>query len=102
MLCPAPATLLLVVASAFPLRTFPCAYSQHMWFDGTEFEVVTWLELSFYSPHSRNCFRNGYAASWVSTFVPTVEEREAPFNTGLESVAWTCYSHSATMRREYL
>ena len=80
--CPAPATFL-VTASVFPLRTFPCPYSQSVWFDGTT-GVVMWPGPSFSSPQSRNCFRNGHTANWFRTFVLTIEGTEVPFGMGPE------------------
>lgn len=80
--CPAPATFL-VTASVFPVRTFPCPYSQSVWFDGTT-GVVMWPGPSFSSPHSRNCFRNGHMANWFRTFVLTIEGTEVPFDMGPE------------------
>ena len=45
--CPAPANFL-VTAPAFPLRTSPCPYCQHGWFNGT-----TWVVMG---PGPSSCF----------------------------------------------
>lgn len=56
--CPAPANFL-VTAPAFPLRTFPCPYCQHGWFNGTTW-VVMW-------PGPSSCFLTIEIASRMDT-----------------------------------